>query len=334
MDDITIIMPSYNKEDYIAEALDSVFMQETEYSYHIIVADDCSSDKTCEIVREYQERYPHKITLLTSEKNQKLYRNVLRAYAVTKTDYFCVLDPDDYWIDKYKIQKALDFLNANREYTIYATDTLMLMPDGTKKELWKHYSTIDSTFADFLRGKAALGCTLGSVFRNVVFKNGIPDKMKFLEYKTMERSFRGDSFRSALHIYYGKAHLVPECDAVYRVTAEGLWQGISGIEQDVGNARLFKDLWLYFEQKYPELLVRSYKIAKRADTNLVEKLFSIGDDARREGVLMERMDLQVFFEKYQKVIHANLCKGLGYRYQILFGIYERIQKKLLKKGVI
>lgn len=46
MDDITIIMPSYNKGDYIAEALDSVFMQETEYSYHIIVADDCSSDKT------------------------------------------------------------------------------------------------------------------------------------------------------------------------------------------------------------------------------------------------------------------------------------------------
>ena len=130
MADITIIMPSYNKEKYIAENLDSVFMQETSYDYHIIVADDCSTDRTVEIVREYQNKYPDKITLLTSETNQKLYRNVLRAYENTKTDYFCVLDPDDYWTDKYKIQKSLDFLEKNKDYTIYVTDTNMLFPDG------------------------------------------------------------------------------------------------------------------------------------------------------------------------------------------------------------
>ena len=114
MADITIIMPSYNKEKYIAEALDSVFMQETSYNYHIVVADDCSSDKTVEIVRQYQEKYPDKITLLTSDKNQKLYKNILRAYEITKTDYFCVLDPDDYWIDKHKIQKALRLIEQWR----------------------------------------------------------------------------------------------------------------------------------------------------------------------------------------------------------------------------
>ena len=214
MADITIIMPSFNKEKYIKEALESVFMQETTYDYHIIVADDHSTDRTVDIVREYQAKYPDKITLLTSDINQKLYKNVRRAYEITKTDYFCVLDPDDFWIDKHKIQKALDFLEKNKDYTIYVTDTIQQLPDGTRKQFIKRRREIDTTFEDFTNGKGALGCTLGSTFRNVVFKNGLPDKMVNLVSPTNEQSFRGDSFRTALHLHEGKAHCVPFEDAV------------------------------------------------------------------------------------------------------------------------
>lgn len=107
---LSILVPTYNKEEYIAECLDSIFMQRTNFSYQVIIADDCSTDNTLNIVSEYQKQHPN-IIVLTSPKNQKLYKNILRAYKITKTDYFTVLDPGDYWIDKYKIQKASIFWN-------------------------------------------------------------------------------------------------------------------------------------------------------------------------------------------------------------------------------
>lgn len=334
MPDITIIMPSYNKEKYIAQALDSIFMQETSYDYHIVVADDCSNDRTIDIVKEYQQNYPDKITLLTSDINQKLYKNVLRAYEITKTDYFCVLDPDDYWTDKHKIQKALDFLEKNKDYTIYVTGTEMLMPDGSKKDFIKWDCEIDSTFQDFLNDKAALGCTLGSTFRNVVFKNGIPDKMINLETETMERSFRGDTFRSILHLYYGKAHSVAEVDAVYRVTEEGIWQGISELEQDILNANIFKDLWLYFDKKYPKFLAFSNMLFKKANTNLLDKLSQMNDLEKIKNIIEKIKKLEIFYKENQKIIDKHIIRNLKPKYKVLFYIYKKLHKKLSRKGII
>lgn len=334
MSDITIIMASYNKENYIAEALDSVFMQETDYDYHIIIADDCSTDRTLEIVNSYQERYPNKITLLTSEKNQKLYKNVLRAYEITKTNYFCVLDPDDYWVDKKKIQKALDFLEQNKDFTIYVTDTKMLFSDGIIKDFIKRDKCVDSTFEDYLSNKAALGCTLGSVFRNVVFKNGIPEKMRNLVSESAEYSFRGDSFRNAIHLYYGKSHCVPESDSVYRVTDDGIWQGISGLEQEILNTNFFKDLWLYFDKKYPELLITSYRKAQKIKHDLFGKLPEVQNINKKYDLIEQLMHLQHFYDANQEVIKTNLSKKIKFKYKIMLALYAKLQKKLLKKGLI
>lgn len=217
-------MPSYNKAKYIKEAIESILMQKTDYLYQIIIADDCSIDDTLNIVKEYQKTHSN-IVLLTSPTNQGLYKNVLRAYEMTKTDYFCVLDPDDFWIDEYKIQKSLNFLESNKDFVIYCTNCLKQTKDG-KREAFIANPTIDFTFNDLLIGKSYLSCTTGSVFRNVIFKDGIPDKMKNLRDDSCLRSFRGDSFRNFIHLEKGKAHAVDEFDAVYRITDEGIYQGL------------------------------------------------------------------------------------------------------------
>ena len=334
MADITIIMPSFNKEKYIKEALDSVFMQETSYNYHIIVADDCSVDKTVEIVKEYQKKYPEKITLLTSEKNQKLFKNVIRAYAITKTDYFCVLDPDDFWIDKHKIQKALDFLENNKDYTIYVTDTVQQLPNGERKQFIKRKHVIDSCFDDYLKGKAALGCTLGSIFRNIIFKNGLPDKMFNLSSSTIEQSFRGDSFRTAIHLQKGKAHCTPFEDAVYRVTDEGLWMGTSKLGQNLLTANLNKDLWLYFDKKYPEFLVNSHNIFNLINYTLIEELSKIKEDEKILKNIKQLIDLQKLFNENIDLINKLKTKKLPLKYQLRLLLYKKITKKLKKKGLI
>ncbi len=258
---LTVIVPLYNKARYVIEALDSILKQNTNYPYRIIVADDGSTDGSVEIVEDYQKRYSN-INLLKSKKNHGLYRNIIRAYKICKTDYFCVLDPDDYWIDDFKIQKALDFLEKNRKYTIYVTNTLILK-DGKLSKLNQNVER-DSNFNDYLKGTAVWGCTLGTVYRNVVFKKGLPTKMLKLPDKSFERTFRGDSFRNFLHIRKGLAHAVSDYDGVYRVTKEGLWQGSTQLEREFLNALFFINVYKYSNQKYPELLLRAQTFLARA----------------------------------------------------------------------
>lgn len=333
MQDLTIIMPSYNKAKYIREALDSIFMQETSYSYQIIIADDHSTDSTVEIVKEYQAKYPNKITLLESNVNQKLYKNVLRAYEITKTPYFCVLDPDDFWIDKFKIQKALDFLEKNKDFTIYVTNTLQQFSDGTRKK-WSNNPEKDSDFIDFINGKAVLGCTLGSVYRNIVFTNGIPDKMLNLESKSCESTYRGDSFRNAIHINKGKAHSVRDFDAVYRITDEGIWQGMTAISQNILNIRLFFDLYNYFDKKYPELLLFAYKIYKNTKENILSLIDKETNIDELKIKINELDGIKKTFQENERLLFKTKVKNARPKYKVFLLIFRKLEKKLKRKGLI
>lgn len=332
---ITIIMPTYNKKHYIAQSLDSIFMQKTTYGYEIIVADDASNDDTLDIVREYSLKYPNKIKILESKTNQKLFKNIIRAYEITKTDYFCVLDPDDYWIDEEKIQKALDFLEANKEFTIYSANTNMLYNDGTKKE-WVKAKQKESDFKDYLQGRALLGHTSSCVFRNVIFKNGLPSKLTMLESSSNEVSFRGDSFRNIIHIHGeggGKAFFTPEIDSVYRITKDGIWQSLDSNKQLMMNCMFHRDMWLFFDKKYMQLLCNSYQLYKKIlQPQNMQKYYLESHDE-----FIKNMDkLYELGNTYKPHIEQlNIDKKpTTLKYRMFLYFYKFFHKKLAKKGFI
>ena len=78
--DVDILMLAYNHENYIAQAIESVLMQETEYSYRIIIGEDCSTDLTRDIVMKYYKKYPQKITLVLWNQNVGGVTNSLHIY--------------------------------------------------------------------------------------------------------------------------------------------------------------------------------------------------------------------------------------------------------------
>lgn len=332
MTDLTIIIPSYNKADYISQAIDSIFAQKTTYDYKIIVADDCSQDGTIEIVKKYKEKYPDKITLLTSEKNQKLYRNVLRAYELTDTEYFCVLDPDDYWVDEYKTQKALDFLEKNKEFTVYGANIIIKNPDGTEECYVSDTEEVDNDFNDYLLQKAVMPCTQSAVFRNVIFKNGIPEKMKNLTLYSQLKSYRGDSFRNLIHIHEGKSHYSPDKVAVYRLTEEGIYAGTQQIEQYLLNAYFYKDAWLYYDKKYPELLYQSKKLFNNAKNVLLTNIIS--KKVLKQSIIDDITDLNKIYDENAEIILKTQKKILCLKYKILLKIYKFISRKLIRKGLV
>lgn len=304
--DVTIIMPTYNKDKYISDALDSVLMQQTDYKYQIIVADDCSTDGTVAIVEDYKKKFRGKILLLKSKKNQKLFKNVIRAYKKTKAKYFSVLDPDDYWTDKLKIQRALDFLEGHKDYTVYFSNTKIerfddknTKSDACEKYVWTDNS-YDFDFNGYLRNSGSFGHTSSTVFRNVIFKKGIPYKMRHLSSPTQETTFRGDTFRNLIHIYEGKGHYEPIVDSVYRITNEGIWTRLSRQDQLLLNMNLFKDLHIYFDKKYLGLLYRAYVTFRELRS---QNILGAGASQVKD---VEAMCSSAEFQDYLK---SNVCEG-------------------------
>ena len=320
-EDLTIIIPSYNKEKYIKEALESIFKQKTDYSYKIIVADDCSNDKTIDIVREFQKNYPDKITLLTSDKNNKLYKNIIRAYKLIKTPYFCVLDADDYWYSDNFIQSALNFLERNNDFTIYISNVYKQTLDG-KLEKYSNHKSQKTSFEDYLNGIFPFTQTSGCIYRNVVFKNGVPDKLLHPPEKSWEVSFRGDTFRNLIHLNKGFAYNCESFDTVYRITDEGLWQGITQLEQVLLNATVYKDFYLYFDKKYPKFLLLSYSLYKNAESNFLKNFLNISSEFVQNKAINEVKSLYRCYKESEKELKENQGND---------SILKKLIKRFIKK---
>ncbi len=235
---MTIIMPSYNNGKYIKQSIESILAQEVDFSYQIIITDDASQDDSVKIIKDYENKYPHKVLALYAEKNSGLFQNYLKAVAKMNSEYFCVLDPDDYWTDCKRLQKAVDFLDNNKEYTIYATNLHRLYNDGTieLRYDWPNIDTCTSTYEDYINGRAIFSCTPSSTYRNIYFSNGIPEEFLALKGTEFEDSFRADTARNLIHLKRGKVYFVNESIGVCRYHGEGLCSKLLEFEKYITSA--------------------------------------------------------------------------------------------------
>ena len=117
---VSICCVTYNHEKYIAEAIESFLMQDTNFDYEILIHDDASTDKTAEIIKEYQNRYPNIIKPICQVENQ--YSKGVKVSQLNreraKGKYIALCEGDDYWTDKTKLQKQVDFMEKNNEFSL------------------------------------------------------------------------------------------------------------------------------------------------------------------------------------------------------------------------
>ncbi|WP_352402139.1 glycosyltransferase [Synergistes jonesii] len=113
---VSVTVLTYNHEKYIRQALDSILMQRTNFSYEALVGDDASHDGTPEILREYAEKYPQIIRLFLRGKNLGASRNAYELTIRARGEYLAALDGDDFWTDPDKLQIQADFLDAHKEF--------------------------------------------------------------------------------------------------------------------------------------------------------------------------------------------------------------------------
>lgn len=117
---VSVCCITYNHAPYISQCVDGFLMQKTSFPYEIIINDDCSSDGTTEILKEYAEKYPDLIQLILHDENQysKGIRRILATfvYPLVKGKYIAICEGDDYWTDPNKLQKQVDFLESHPDY--------------------------------------------------------------------------------------------------------------------------------------------------------------------------------------------------------------------------
>lgn len=114
---VSVCVTTYNQEKYIAQCLQSLVDQETDFDFEIIVADDCSTDETRAIVQSFKDKYPDKFRLFLHDKNIGAYKNFYFVHEQAWGEYIAHMDGDDYSLPG-KLQAQVDFLDANQECNI------------------------------------------------------------------------------------------------------------------------------------------------------------------------------------------------------------------------
>ncbi len=123
---VSICCITYNHVAYIRQCIDGFIMQKTDFPFEIIIHDDCSTDGTVDIIREYQEKYPDLIKPIFQKENQysQGVKSILATFVYPKCSgkYIALCEGDDYWIDENKLQMQVDFLEKNPEYGMCYTN--------------------------------------------------------------------------------------------------------------------------------------------------------------------------------------------------------------------
>ena len=178
MDDpkLSVILITYNHEPFIRECLEGIFSQKTDFPFEVVVGEDCSTDRTRDIIREYDERYPGRMRLLFREKNLgRVTLNVYQSAMEARGEYLAFIEGDDYWTDPDKLRKQVDFLEQHREYMGTTCSFRLIGEKGEDIENERVSSLYDwsgdYSFSDWQKAGPWPGQTAGNVCRNF-FKNG------------------------------------------------------------------------------------------------------------------------------------------------------------------
>jgi hypothetical protein len=126
---VAIWMVTFNHQEYIKAAIDSVLMQKTNFKYKLFIGEDNSTDRTRDICCDFKNLYPEKIELIINETNLGAIKNGRQIYykcIESGAKYIAILEGDDYWTDPNKLQKQVDFMESNLGVSVCFHDYMLL----------------------------------------------------------------------------------------------------------------------------------------------------------------------------------------------------------------
>lgn len=237
---VSICVQTYNHENYIKQCLDSLLMQDTNFTFEILIGEDASTDETRNICIDYAEKYPDKIRLFFHHRdnNIKVHGNPTGRFNSTynfyssKGKYIAYCEGDDYWVDSLKLQKQVDFLESNPEYVVCWTDFKVLNQHGhiTTNEFGYTNEVIDIGFDNLFRPYSTY--TLTVLFKKESFNLDL--------FSTLD--YRKDNTIYALLLREGKGAFLNFVSSVYRIHEGGVYSLKSSSFKDYSSYLNIKEI--------------------------------------------------------------------------------------------
>lgn len=257
---VSISCTTYNHEKYISDALDSFLMQKTDFDFEILIHDDASTDRTADIIKDYERKYPDVIKPIYQIENQ--YKKGIQRMFYTFNDpraigkYIALCEGDDYWTDPYKLQKQVDYMRKNSECSMCIHSADIVNGDkrllGTKVRPYKESCIV--SIDDLIIGGGGFCATASIMYCKKALEN-IPQF--FIDAHV------GDYPLQLLLASRGQVYYIDEPMSAYRVGIEGSWttnlnsgndskeKNIKSRENDI---KLLKEFDIYTMHRYKEVI--------------------------------------------------------------------------------
>ncbi len=238
---VSVWVITYQHVKYLRECLDGILKQKVDFNYELVLGEDGSTDGTIEICKEYVEKYPNIVRLFLRDRNVTVlydkdgqFRKSLNGIFTTMAchgKYVAMCEGDDYWTDPYKLQKQVDFLEMNPQYSGCLTNTTVQFVDEGKSESFKvPYSEITAKQLYVSNYLGHNTCT--ALFQRSHTLN-LPAEMLSSPW--------GDWFLWLHLSSYGPLKVLDDVTAVYRYTGSGLWSGSNPEKAEKTTLAFFKN---------------------------------------------------------------------------------------------
>lgn len=261
---ISVIVTTYNHEKYISECLEGILLQKNCPEFEIVIGNDCSTDKTGEIISQYADKYPDKIVVLKRDKNLGMLQNLKDCFKNCKGEFIAICEGDDYWIDNKKLKKQYMALEKN-------TDALMCFSDFLCKKntsFQKHqFRNKKCTAFDLITYKNPIGNFSCCMYRKKVLEiipetywNGKDDADFLFNLYVLDNSSYAVCIRENL--------------SVYRILDNSLSHRLNKFDQTVFMINLLYRYNELFNNKYKKLLygwINETFCVNNAKENVIQK---------------------------------------------------------------
>ena len=243
---VSVLVMTYNHEKFISQALKSVAMQATNFEYEILISEDCSTDRTRQIVQDFQKAHPERVRLLLSRQNLHSNEIVVRGLRAARGQYIALLDGDDYWTSPHKLQKQADYLDLHPECSLcFHNARIFHELEGREGRNWTPPDQKEiSTLEDIWMGNFIATCS-------TMFRRGLVGEIP---------SWYNDFFPITdwplhiLHAERGKIGYIDEVMGMYRYHPGGLYSPFSETKKQEETLKFYRTMNKNLDYRYDRIV--------------------------------------------------------------------------------
>ena len=307
---VDIMMPVYNQERFIAQTIESIINQKTTFRYRLLIGEDCSKDNSRSMVKKYADLYPEKIFPIYNEVNLGSNGNSSNIYLSVTAKYIALCEGDDFWVDDRKLQKQVDFMERNPDFSACFSNVEIVDELNTNLPIFPPFTKDVYEIQDFINSEMNIVPTPSLLFRNVL-PRPLPHFYNI--------ALGGDMITQLLLADKGKLKFMNEKLAAYRNHSGGMSKSKENLEKsEMALKKAYMELNAYFDFRYDKFFRQRFLAMAKKNLIYVSK--------GKKGVEKLRHYFRAMPE-YLKYSDKINFKELGYYHVVLFLPFLLKQRK-------